>query len=147
MKRGVPGHGAVSIILVFTVLCLTLFAVITFSQASADKALADAATRMVLGYYNADTLAELVLAGLNSEAALNGPVLGVNITVTDMGPSSLARFSIPVTEGKELVVEALILQPDKCEILKWKMEDVGAWEPDIYHPLLDVDNSPFNFNS
>jgi len=138
MKKGMPGHGAVSIILVFTVLCMTLFAVITFSQASTDKALADAAAQMVIGYYDADTLAERVLAELRAGIHEKENVLGVEVNVADIGGSSKVSFSIPVTLDKELTVEAVIRQHG-YEILVWKMVDIGVWVPDIYHPLPGVD--------
>jgi len=134
MKKGAPGHGAVSIILVFTVLCLTLFSVITFSQATTDKALADAASGMTLGYYEADTLAERVLAHLRSSTPENGTILGVDVTATYTGGLHIVSFSIPVTKDKVLAVEAVIRAAD-CEILVWKMQDVDAWTPDIDHPL------------
>ena len=129
-----PGHGVVSIILVFTVLCLSMFSVITFSQASADKALADAAARMSLGYYEADTLAERVLAQLRSADCYYGLILGVDVSVTNLGGIYEVYFSIPVTEEKELVVEAVIREDD-CEILVWKMRDTNTWTPDLEHPL------------
>ena len=134
MKKGVPGHGAVSIILVFTVLCLSMFSVITFTQAKSDKALANAAASMSLGYYEADTAAERILAALRSKRHESGHILGVDVTVTDMGDSDAVSFSIPVTENKELAVEARISE-GMCEILVWKMRDTDTWVPDLEHPL------------
>ena len=107
--------------------------------ASADNALADAAARMVTGYYEADTLAERVLAGLSAGARENTLISRVNVTITDIGGPNVVRFSIPVTENKELAVEA-ILQPEGYEILVWKMRDTATWIPDTSHPLPGVDD-------
>ena len=141
MNSGVPGHGAVSIVLVFTVLCLTLFAVITLSQSTADKALADAAARMVISYYEADTLAECVLSQLRYPSTLDMPqtriISGVNVTIEKIGVTITAYFTVPVTEEKELVVHAILKDFNEHEILVWKMSDVDLWQPDVYHPLLD----------
>ena len=138
-KLGVPGHGAVSIVLVFTVLCLTLFAVITFSQSTANKALADTAARMVVGYYEADTLAERMLAQLRCAPTPDMPqtvfISGVKVTLVKIDEATAAHFRIPVTEYKELVVEVAIKNSDEYEVLVWRMSDVGVWQPDVYHPL------------
>ena len=143
MKKGIPGHGAVSIVLVFTVLCLTLFAVITYSQSRSDKALADAAARMVLGYYEADLTAERVLAELRLNVPESGLINGINVSVTNIDDKVKVQYSIPVTEDKQLHVEAVISPSSDYEILVWKMSDASAWVPDVYHPLLDTDRPLF----
>jgi len=78
-NKGGIGVGSASIVLVFAVLCLTVFSLITFVVASNDKALIDAETRLVTGYYEADTLAELILTDLLNADTLPSEVRGIEI--------------------------------------------------------------------
>ncbi|MDR1705227.1 MAG: hypothetical protein LBS19_11170 [Clostridiales bacterium] len=126
MKKGVMGHGAASIILVFTVLCLTVFAVISLTQATSDRALAQAAERMAKGYYEADTLAERVVSRLIKTGLRDGSVLNVEVTSRSEEGRTVVSFAVPVTDEKELLVEAAITESD-CEVLVWKMRDINNY--------------------
>jgi hypothetical protein len=130
MKKGVVGHGAASIILVFTVLCLTVFAVISLTQAASDRALAQAAERMAKGYYEADTLAERVVSRLIKTGLRDGSVLNVEVTSRNEEGRTVVSFTVPVTDEKELLVEAAITESD-CEVLVWKMRDIAAPDTNV----------------
>ena len=54
MKNGGIGVGSASIVLVFAVLCLTVFSLITLVVAGNDKVLVDAGAKLVTAYYEAD---------------------------------------------------------------------------------------------
>ena len=55
---GVNNLGITSIVLIFTVLCLTVFAVLSISNAAGDRALAVLNADMVQAYYDADCRGE-----------------------------------------------------------------------------------------
>ncbi|MCL2163360.1 MAG: hypothetical protein FWH55_02985 [Oscillospiraceae bacterium] len=71
MNRSGLGIGSASVTLIFAVLCLTILALISHVSADNDKALSDAEAKMVIGYYNADVLAERVVAELNALTSEN----------------------------------------------------------------------------
>lgn len=118
MKKGGTGIGGGLVILIFSVVCLTIFAVLSLSSALTNKAAADKRAQMVMGYYEADTLAEYFLAEILEEGGRSG-------TVT---------FTCPVSESKELYVEAVILE-DSYNILEWRLRDTADWEEDKSLPV------------
>ena len=133
MNKGGVGVGSASIILVFAVLCLTVFSLITFVVAGNDKVLVDAESRFVLGYYEADALAERVLTELLKAGVDKTPetVLGLEIGYDwDMDlMANVYYYSCPLSDEKELFVR-LAIHYDSYDILSWQMRDTGEWEMD-----------------
>ena len=133
MNKGGVGVGSASIILVFAVLCLTVFSLITFVVAGNDKALVQTETKFVLGYYEADALAEQVMAELlkAGPAGIPDKVLGVDIgSDWDMDLwADILYYACPLSEDKELYVK-LAVYDDTFDILSWRMRDTGEWEMD-----------------
>ena len=131
MKKGGIGVGSASIVLVFAVLCLTVFSLITFVIADNDKALADAESELVLGYYNADTLAENIVSEIVQTDALPDSIRDIKI-MSDQDLESganIAYFSCPISGNKELYVR-LAIWGDSYDILCWRMCDTDEWVVD-----------------
>jgi len=129
-KSGV-GVGSASIVLVFAVLCLTVFSLITYVVAGNDKALVDAKVSLVAGYYEADALAELILAELLAADETPKSVRGVDI-FTEFDETLNAErtyFFCHISDIKALFVN-LILYDDSYDILSWRMYDTDEWEFD-----------------
>ena len=131
-SRGM-GVGTVSLIMIFSVLCLTVFAMLTLSTSNAEKILADRTAAFIKGYYEADSLATEIMAELavdNARGGLPGAVRGVEITYeeTDDG-AALANYTCKVTDVQDLVV-ALKLKGSGGEVLQWKTEYSQEWEFD-----------------
>lgn len=141
MNRGGIGVGSASIVLVFAVLCLSVFTLISLSTATSDKALTDAAVETVTGYYRADTLAEYILADILAADAVPETVRGVAVSsVLDFDTSaSIASFSCPISDVKELYVEVAVFE-DTYDILNWRMRDVGDWSVDDSLPVWPGDS-------
>ena len=57
-----PVVGASSLLVIFAVLCLTIFALLSVSTVQADGRLSDHAAKAVVNYYEADAKAEEILA-------------------------------------------------------------------------------------
>lgn len=136
MNKGGIGVGSASIVLVFAVLCLTIFSLITLSTANANKALTDAEVRLVKGYYEADTQAEVILAELLAAETLPNAVRGVEIIAgwnEDLGVET-AEFYCPISSGKQLYVKIAVYE-DACDVLNWQMRDSGDWEIDERLPV------------
>ena len=61
-----PPVGGISLLVVFAVLCLTIFALLSLSTVQADIRLADASVKAVADYYAADRQAQEILARLRA---------------------------------------------------------------------------------
>ena len=65
-KFSPPVVGGSSLLVIFAVLCLTVFALLGLSTVQADQRLSDASAKAVSDYYGADTQAEQIFAQLRS---------------------------------------------------------------------------------
>ena len=129
-KSGI-GVGSASIVLVFAVLCLTVFSLITYVVAGNDRALVNAKIGLVSGYYEADALAEQILVELLAADETPQNIRGVNIyTRWDEGLDvETTYFFCKISDIKALYVH-LILRDDSFDILTWRMYDTDEWEFD-----------------
>jgi hypothetical protein len=128
MKNGGIGIGSASLILVFAVLCLTVFSLITFVVARSNKALSDAEAKLVTGYYEADAIAENIVADIIQADIAPDNIRGIEITygLDFESGAETAYFICPVSEQKELYVN-LVIYEDSYNILSWRMFDIGKW--------------------
>ena len=65
-KNPAPMVGGSSLLVIFAVLCLTVFAMLSLTQAQADRRLAQNSWSAVTGYYRADCQAQEILAQLRA---------------------------------------------------------------------------------
>ena len=125
------GVGSASIVLVFAVLCLTVFSLITFVVAGNNKVLADNEAKLVTGFYEAEAKAERILAEIIETKTLSGSILGVDISsmwAMEMD-ADIVSFACPVSDSKSLYVDVAIYT-DSFDVLCWRMRDNGEWETD-----------------
>ena len=101
--------GVASVLVIFGVLCLTVFALLSLSTVQAEKRLSDKAAQAVADYYRADLAAETVFARLR--AGENLP----DVQVSD----GLYRYQCPVSEHQILLVE-LQKDEDQWTVLRWQ---------------------------
>jgi len=126
-KSGI-GVGSASIVLVFAVLCLTIFSLITYVVAGNEKALVDAKVNLVTGYYEADALAEQILHDLLAADTIPDVIRGVEITTMfdeDLG-IDITYFFCNISDIKSLYVN-LVIREDSFDILSWRMYDMDDW--------------------
>ena len=128
-NKGGIGVGSASIVLVFAVLCLTVFSLITYVVASNDKALVDAEARLVTGFYEADALAERVIAEILESGLVPGNVQGVDIESQwdDFLGAELVEFTCPISEKKALYVRLAVYE-NSHDVLSWQMYDTDQWD-------------------
>lgn len=120
-RKGITLTGGSSLLVIFAVLCLTVFALLTLSTVRADMRLADAAVRSVMEYYSADCEAEEILANLR--AGMVPP--GVRQT------GNIFTYTCPVSDTQELQVIVEIRQ-NNYDIQQWKVTSITEWMPDEY---------------
>jgi hypothetical protein len=139
MKKGI-GIGSASIVLVFAVLCLTVFAIISYTSAIADKALVNVEAKLVQGYYEADLMAELILVELLEADFIPDTVHDVDIIYGwdwDLGIDTLS-FTYPITDEMDLHV-VLAMYDETMDIITWRMRSTDGWERDESFTLFDGD--------
>lgn len=124
-KRKGLGVGSISLVLIFSVLCLTIFTLLTLSTARSDAALAERAAQSAKDYYAADAEGQHVCAQLQS-ALQNGErpqnLRGTQVTYND----NCAYFS--VAAGDDRYIAAAVSFDG--EILQWKEISGENWTPD-----------------
>ena len=144
MGKGGVGVGSASIVLVFAVLCLTIFSLITLVVARNEKAMIDAKVRLVTSYYVADTQAERILHDILTAETTPETIRGVNIYKRwdEVRSVEMTYFFYPVSDVKSLYVN-IVLYDDTFDILSWRMYDTDEW---TYDPSLNIWSGVFTDN-
>lgn len=115
--------GTSSIMMLFAVLCLTVFAVLAFTSARSQASLARKSADAVSAYYAADMRAAELYEELHE-----GAVPEV-VTVNELPDGIYYSYDVPVDENQALSV--LVRQTGEVlEILSWKVYTVGEWNAD-----------------
>lgn len=120
-----PAIGGSSLLVIFAVLCLTVFAILSVSTANRDRILSDKMADSVAGYYEADCEAEAILAGLRSGTVPEG----TEVKLRD--ESGTVYFYIcRVSETQNLEAEVKVSEGGGYEILRWQLVSSVNWEAD-----------------
>ena len=119
--------GAVSLLTIFAVLCLAVFALLSVSTVQADGRLSEQSHSAVIGYYAADRTAEGILAQLRAGEVPEG--------VIDHG-GGLYSYGCPISETQTLAVEVAI-DGEHYTILRWQACSTADWVADDSLPVWD----------
>ena len=111
--------GASSLLVIFAVLCLTVFALLSISTSRANRTLSDRTAQAVEGYYAADCRAEEILARLRGGEAVDG--------VEHQG--SVYTYTCPISESQLLCVQVR-LEGAEYTVLRWQAISALRWEQD-----------------
>ena len=114
-----PVVGGTSLLVIFAVLTLTVFALLSLSTVQAGHRLGSAAAQNVHGYYQADCQAETILARLRQGEVPRG--------VTRDG--DCFSYICPISDTQELWVEVEVRGSD-YNILRWQAVSTVPWQPD-----------------
>jgi len=104
-----PVFGGSSLLVIFSVLCLTVFALLSLSTVLAHSRLSDAAAEAVSAYYAADAEAEVLFARLREGELPEG--------VEKNG--EYCSYSCPISETQRLEVE-LRQEGGTWTVLRWQ---------------------------
>ena len=129
MRRSGGISGAVSLVMIFCVLCLAVFSVLTLATADRESKLSEMAARSAAEYYRADYEATVIAAALK-----NGSPLPADVEIIWDGDT--ASFRLPAGDRLGLDV-AIAVRGGECEVLRWQTTYTGDWEPDGYLNLWD----------
>lgn len=109
--------GGASLLVVFAVLCITVFALLGLSTVQANRRLSQAYVQSVEDYYAADSEAQAVLARLRAGEVPEG--------VKKDGD----RYSYVCAVSDSCVLEAEVrVQGDEYTVLRWQTVPSQAWE-------------------
>lgn len=148
------GVGYVSVMLIFAVICLTVFAVMSFRAASANDGFNVRSGDYLKEYYAADSAAKSRLAeldGIAKSAAESGffeeefeaaaeTIEGVTLTRIANGYS--ANWAVKINDRQELAISVEFTSDGGCEITRWQSRTVSTEDSSDSH--LGVWDGSFN---
>ena len=120
-KFAPPVLGGSSLIVIFAVLCLTVFALLSLSTVRADARLADSATDAVRGYYQAELEAQRILSQLRC---------GELPAQVEEGMDGSYNYSCPISQTQQLTVSVLMDMDGSYQILRWQANPTQQWTAD-----------------
>jgi hypothetical protein len=146
------GIGVVTLFVVLLILCLTVFAVLTFASANADLRLSEKNAEMVEAYYIADNMATLVSEDVSAFWRQGAPKPDMNalgalvekiqsregiekITYASDNRGITVSYGVFVDTLLTLEVELSLPRGGVCEVLSWR---VMADEPSFEEEMLPV---------
>ncbi len=139
-----PALGGASLLVIFAVLALTIFALLSLSTVRADGRLSEAANKAVQDYYAADCKAQAVLAwlrtGKGEENLQVSEDFEMSATIIDYADrnETIYYYALPISDTQELQVEVKMGGANDWEILRWQAVAVGDWEIDEGIDLWDM---------
>lgn len=131
--------GSASIIMVFAVLCLTVFAVLTFITANNEYKLADKSATAIKTYYEADTRAVITEGKIRESIAKGNNAEIEGVTVKTEADGRHYTYAQTMDENQEIQVE-LLYTDGELKTLKWELVNVAEWSPDAGIKLWDGEN-------
>lgn len=128
-----PGFnvGSASMIMVFAVLCLTIFAVLSLVTANSDLRLSRSAAKSIEDYYDAEYHAETKVLEV-SEKLKSGyePSEIDGVEAERRGAETVIRFLQKVDGNRDLSVALKYGADKKLSVSEWKLLPGGDWNPD-----------------
>ena len=131
-----PAVGGTSLLVVFAVLCLTVFAVLSLATVQADRRLADSAVQGVADYYAADCQAQEILARLRNGERPEGVAFSNGVWPYGVPPSGsgplYAGYAVPISDTQELQISVLLMGGAGVDyvVQRWQAVPTGEWEGD-----------------
>jgi hypothetical protein len=124
MSMTPPVVGASSMLVIFAVLCLTIFALLSISTVQANGRLSDHAANAVINYYEADAQAESILAELRAGKMPEGVTKEEN----------LYSYQCKISDTQALVVQ-IMLEGNEYTVLRWQVVSDIDWQADDRRPV------------
>ena len=129
-KRGFGSMGASSVLMIFVVLCLTTFGVLSLVSAKADLRLTDKTLAAAEEYYAADAEVEILLSRIDAALAAVRRDFDAGAGAEDdywrltsqrlqqidgvSADENNVSFSVPVGEFREIAVSLILHSPEKA---------------------------------
>ncbi len=133
--------GSTSILMVFSILCLTIFAVLSFVTTNYERKLSEKTAAVVFNFYQADNQAEEILAEIQAMFSINpepdqldtffDEYQQEDFLVSSLKDSKNFSFSyeVPIDEKQNLHISA-DAKNGIIIVNSWKISSTGSWAPD-----------------
>ena len=140
-------------LMVFALLALVTFAVLSLASARADKALSDKALQHTAEYYAAENAAEQTLAQIDgllagmysAEGGYSGKAAALlaqhkEFAVSEQNGQITLRYEVAVNKTQTLAVAVQAVSPDSAKdafyrIVEWRTVTKGEWTPSEKLPV------------
>lgn len=132
------GTGGASLIMVFAVLCLTVFAALSLATAAAEYRTAERFADSTAAYYKADSEAVTVRNGIQNMLAEGAApetvaaAYGAACSPGSEAAQTLISYTVPLDDGISCL--AVTLRYDKARRMLttavWQKQDIKEWQPD-----------------
>jgi len=119
-----PLLGGSSLLVIFSVLCLVCFALLSMTTVRASEQLSLASEQAVTAYYQADAQAEAVLAQLRAGHIPEG------VTVD----GSVCSYTCPISSTQQLTV-VVDMNQEEYQILEWQCSSTAQWQENDLLPV------------
>lgn len=127
MKQNAVGLGGASLILIFSVLCLAIFAILAFASANREWALTEKLKSSATAYYEADGRAVEIEAKLRAALARGEvPETIDGVPVTAAGETF--SYTCPIDRRRALSV-TLAWNGKALRVIGWHETNVADWTP------------------
>ena len=132
------GVGYVSVMLIFAVICLTIFAVLSFKAAISTDSFNERSGDFLKQYYAADSKAKETLSKLNDcmleaqssmffdEAFQESAGAVEGVTVSNAPQGFAASYTVPINDRQELAVNILFDNNGKYTIDQWQSRELSV---------------------
>lgn len=140
-KREMKLHvGSATIVTVFAVLCMTIFAVLTLLSANSEKRLAQAAVDSTAAYYAAESRAYQTLSRITAieprEPEIFREMLPDAVVSEEKNGAVVMTWGEPIDENRLLAVCA-VLRGGAISVEAVRVTEAGTWSPDTDIKLWD----------
>lgn len=116
-----PAVGASSLLVIFAVLCLTIFALLSVSSVQADERLSRAYAQTVAGYYAAETEAEEILARLRAG--------DIPPNVSYDADADIYSYACIISDTQRLAVQVRV-NGAAYRVISWQQQSTVDWTTD-----------------
>lgn len=123
--------GSASIVMIFAVLCLTVFSTLSFVTANHERKLAEKSALAVQQYYQADWACEEMYQRIYEHLASGAPaeeLTALGVELTEQDGVERVSYSAPIDSEQRLRVTLALLPDGSIRTEEWKAEAVNAWE-------------------
>ena len=118
-REAPPAVGGSSLLVIFAVLCLTLFGLLGLSTVQAEKRMAEASSRAVQRFYEADAKAEEILGQLRQGIVPEDVIV----------QGDRYCYRCVVSDVQSLLVEVQLTE-NVYRVLRWQLVSTAEWEED-----------------
>lgn len=114
-----PPVSGSSLLVIFAILCLTTFALLSLSTVQAHLRRMNSLNSAVADYYAADCQAEAMLAEARRDCVLRA------------APRvDICNWTVPVSDSQALAVEVVIRDTNDYTVRRWQLVSTADWTPD-----------------